>query len=241
LEVKMNLFKPSKDYGDVLNKVGWTTFFVVLILTVIIRFNIPPINDVLIGLEGSLTINFLDNVFSPLSLGLPALLAIIARTIKLHDRLSDLLRIRKNFEVNYILKPLCEDLDFNINLKHEKKLFVQRRPLMYKVFYPYATSTEGEQKIDRHMIMMALDQWSFFWFLEEASLFLIISIILHLCFQSWLSGLILVFILIILFFLMRFSYKKSIGYARDQLDMILSDLKRKEEVRRNLHDILYKK
>jgi len=90
----------------------------------------------------------------------------IARSIRLHDRISDVFRIRLRFDVDYLLLPLARDSGANVGALSMAKLRKERGRLMAKTFYKYASSTDPV--IDKHLIYQALDWWSWYWVLVEA-------------------------------------------------------------------------
>jgi hypothetical protein len=124
------------------------------------------------------------------------------------------------------------------NITEEKyKLIVNRRSiLMNQVFYKYASSGEGSAKIDKHYIIMALDQWSWFWIFVEASVLLFITAIVVLSSAPNISFWLLVSVITLIVF-MYVSYKKSGTYAYDEVIQILLDAHRKTEVRAVFNNI----
>src|SRR5690606_15472439 len=119
----------------------------------------------------------------------------------LHDRISDIFFIRRNFDVKHILLPTARNVGVNIDKEIINKIIKERRPLMNQVFYRYASS-RNEPVVDKHLIEKALDTWSWFWVFLEASIIALISSTLFLIFNEiemfWYS--ILSFVMWILLF-----------------------------------------
>ncbi|HEX4002897.1 MAG TPA: hypothetical protein VHX36_09615 [Candidatus Acidoferrales bacterium] len=165
-----NPFASPNNYPEMLNKISVWTFADSLVLTVIIGLVCPAAARILgrypirIEIYGSLTVPILYIV--P-----PVIVAVISRIVRLHDKVSDLFAIRQNFDVFHILLPLAGAVGCALDLDKLEVLKNKRRELMNKTFYRYASSTEP--KIQKHLIVSALDKWSWYWILVE---FLIIGI-----------------------------------------------------------------
>src|SRR6266436_1232505 len=101
--MSVNPFGPISSYPAMLNKIAFFTFGVGIAMTWVLRSQIWPVEVFLGGFD--LPVELMGN---KLSLGyiLPAfLVALVFRIFKMHDRLSDLLGIRKRFDVDQILAP----------------------------------------------------------------------------------------------------------------------------------------
>lgn len=102
----------------------------------------------------------------PIAYVVPALvIALTARIIKLHDKISDLFRIRESFDIQEILNPLAGGVEYPVSLRTIEYFNNNRDDLMSSTFYRYASSKKPQ--IDSHLIEMALDKWSWFWVLIE--------------------------------------------------------------------------
>jgi len=106
---------------------------------------------------------------------LALLIAFVSRAVKMHDRLSNLLRIRRNFDVREILVPLAVKTIGSPTEDKLARITRQRDRLMDQVFYQYVSSTRHPGEIDSHLIEGALDQWSWFWCLLETAALLTLT------------------------------------------------------------------
>jgi hypothetical protein len=98
-----NLFTTSGDYPKMLNKIATSTFLGAILATWLLRYEIPRLDAALNPFSFSIPIAGVSIPFGTL---LPALVvALLSRFFKLHDRISDILRIRQRFDVAEILLP----------------------------------------------------------------------------------------------------------------------------------------
>lgn len=99
------------------------------------------------------------------------LIAWVFRRVRMHDRISDVFKIREAFDTHVILVRLAGEVGLPINLAAMKKLRSGRQDLMYKVFYPYVDA--HDPKISKHHVAEALDAWFGYWIALESSVVLI--------------------------------------------------------------------
>lgn len=99
------------------------------------------------------------------------LIAWIFRRVRMHDRISDVFKIREAFDTHVILVRLAGETGIPIGLSEMKKLRSERQDLMYKVFYPYVDS--HAPKISKHHVAEALDAWFGYWIALETAVVLI--------------------------------------------------------------------
>jgi hypothetical protein len=158
-------FQRIDDYSKMLVRIATSAFFVSLLAVWIVRLNITEI-DRFFG-KFSLSVPVMG-VGIPLDNVLVALLVLIFfRMVRLHDRISDILGIRRSFDINLILMPLAVGSGVSLSREQMRKIEANRRKLMGKVFYKYASSAE-KAVIDRHLIVDALDYWGWLWCLVES-------------------------------------------------------------------------
>ncbi|MEM8943561.1 MAG: hypothetical protein AAGD11_00140 [Planctomycetota bacterium] len=114
-------------------------------------------------LDFDLPVPQLGKVSIPGGYLVPAIgLGVFAHSIRLHDRISDVLRIRHTFDTRVILRRFAEELEIG----DVDAVFSNRSRAMRIAFYSYASSTDP--KIDKHSILEALDNWAWFWSLVES-------------------------------------------------------------------------
>ena len=164
--MSLNPFSTVSDYAGMLNKIATWTFFVSVGAVVFLRWRLPMIDATL----GVFTLKIpVEGLHLPIGTVAPALvLALLSRVIKLHDRLSDLLGIRARFERQEILMPLALASGATLTTSQLAKIDMHRKDLMGNAFYAYASSNPAKSKIDPHYVIMALDQWSWYWVILEA-------------------------------------------------------------------------
>lgn len=222
-------FKTVSGYGAMLDKIGLSTFVVSLGATWLLRHNIAPLDSAFLRFDLPLS---LLGFSIPLSYALPAFfLALSFRMIKMHDRISDLFGIRRRFDVQQILIPMAGEAGIATPLKKIERLVEERRELMNEVFYVYASSSPEKAAIDRQMITMALDQWSWYWMLLEGSVIVLVcAIVLLLAGRAesaaWLFA---TFILFLAF--MHGLMSLCIRYAQGEVKAITQDPARRGHVR----------
>jgi len=230
-------FSTVENYPQMLSKISIFTFVASAFALYLLRIEIRPLDQALAPYSLNLTISGLSFEL-PFGTIVPALvLALIFRMVKLHDRVSDLLRIRKRFDVYKILIPMALATGANLSISRIKKLEEKRHELMNNVFYKYASGTKEKAQIDPHYITMALDQWSWYWIIIEIDVVAgISSIILFATGKPiptfWLLAGILCSIA-----LLQFILKSCTVYAFQEIEQILGDEKRKQEIRKTFNAI----
>lgn len=225
-------FGAIKNYSGMLNRISLFTFFVSLGAMALLRQQIQPL-DV-----------FLTNVLSPfvkiptteitVSLGtvLPAVLVVfLFRSFRLHDVVSDIFRIRQRFDVEEILKPMAFLSTGPLTANNLKVISANREKLMNDVFYRYATN-RGEPDIDRHLIEMALDRWSWYWIVIEASCIAFVTSVLLLIARRFYASAVLFLCILVAFLVLKGLRYYCAKHAKDEVNAILSDAQRCTEVHR---------
>ena len=164
--MELNPFSAISSYAAMLNKIAIFSFFVLLAALAFVFWQVPTTRNVIPQLEAKVPGT---DIQVPLSVLIGALiLATVFRVIKLHDRISDCLGIRRRFDVLCILLPMASAAGEALSLDQQEKVWQNRHALMRVVFYKYASSSKGRAQIEEHAITMALDQWSWYWIIVEA-------------------------------------------------------------------------
>jgi len=162
----LDFFKAVGDYPKMLNKIAVSTFTGTILAIWLLRYEVPALDNLLKPL--SVPIKVFGDVNLPLGTILPALVvAALSRMFKLHDRISDIFRIRQRFDVGEILFPMAIASGASLSGDQIRAIRKNCKSMMYKVFYKYASSTAGKAVIDSHYITMALDQWCWYWIVLE--------------------------------------------------------------------------
>jgi len=223
-----DFFSRTSNYSQMLNRITVFNFIISVVTIRVTRAGIPHLDALLSQLPETGEVMGVK-----ISVGtiLPALvIAVMSRAVKLHDRLSDLLRIRKNFDINQILLPFAVR---TIGTVPDDKLALiekHRESLMDKVFYAYASSSANRAVIDPHLIEAALDQWSWFWSLLEGSGVLIVAAIAFLISGSAPAACVISGIVGVFVSLMIWMYSQCGQNASKQITAILTDPERKNRI-----------
>lgn len=227
--MSINPFESVKDYPGMLNKIATYTFFASLGAVWLLRKEFYSIEDFLKPF--SLPIPLASGLEIPIGTILPAFLfALLSRIIKLHDRISDLLRIRERFDVRSILLPMAAATGANLKVPQIRRMKQEREALMNDVFYEYASSTPDKAQIDFHYIEMALDQWSWYWIMLEATFIAFILAVVSLFTKHWLVSASLFFgIVSSLGLILALGYLCA-SYSLREVEEILGDPKRKAAI-----------
>ncbi|HJZ13337.1 MAG TPA: hypothetical protein VJ521_14370, partial [Acidobacteriota bacterium] len=168
-----------------LTKIALFTFGATFLLTILVAGQSQEIANTL----DVLNVNVKVWVFESVKLGwiLPAaVLALIARVIKLHDKVSDIFRIREDFDVTEILIPLAGGVNVSVDVDRLTKFRQRRDQIMLQVFYKYASALKPE--IDGQLVRTALDQWTWFWILLESVTIGFLAFLILLFLQAYVSA-----------------------------------------------------
>lgn len=167
---------------------------------------------------------------------LPALIvAVVFRIFKVHDGISDIFGIRKNFDVQEILVPLAGEANFSVNLERLASLQRNREKLMYTCFYEYASSTAP--KIDQHLIRSALDRWSWFWVLAELLAVNAILIVLLMSVSAFRQAAWSAVVMIVGLAVMTFCQRACASIAHAQVERIVANPTFLAQISKNFNEI----
>jgi hypothetical protein len=108
-----------------------------------------------------------------LYIAIPATVGMVFRWITLHDRISSLLGIRLNFDVDYILGPMANKVAVPVPSRY--KLRTNRTRLMRAVFYKFASFEDP--RIDTQLVRGAADSWGWFWCCVEPQAVILLTAI----------------------------------------------------------------
>jgi len=224
----VRLFGAVQNYPQMLRKIAVFTFLSSCLAVYVLRHQFDVVGKSLAPYSNK--IPFLD--FSvPLGTFVPAfVVALVFRICKLHDRLSDLFGIRQRFDTEYILRPLAAQSGVTPEKVDSPKIAKARRDLMSKTFYKYASSTPERSTIDTHYVTMALDQWSWFWIILESLTVASIVGIMLLITWKWIALLWVLGFMLVAGLLLWPIWRGCKVYAKQEVDQILADAKRKAEI-----------
>jgi hypothetical protein len=231
----LNPFIACNNYPEMLNKISMFDFFIILVELFILKTKIPEVKSLLgcyslkIPVEGI-----------PISIGyfvIPLVITFVFRVFKLHDRISDLFKIRYNFDINHILKPMISKIGIKLSEKQEKDIKTKRREIMSKVFYEYTSSTPNKCLIDPHYVTMALDQWTWFWITIEAQVITLLMGVVFIIYKHWTWSVMIVFVVLIVLLMQKEILHQCIRYAGDEINEILKDKGRENEIKNKFNAI----
>jgi len=227
--MEFNLFKSVGDYSAMIAKIAISTFVAALFSVVLLRLQFAALDELLSPLSISISLTY--GITLPLGTVLPALIvALASRVFKLHDRISDLFHIRKRFDVGEILFPLAIGSGANLTGDQIRRIKNERRSLMYKVFYKYASGTKEKAVIDSHYITMALDQWCWYWIvLEMTVLAFLLGAVFFSTTRYFLAAVFFAGVLLALVILLLIR-NECAKYAMQEVEAILEQAERKHEV-----------
>lgn len=227
--MSLNPLTQVTDYPSMLNRIFLFTAISSSVATWMLRNHFPWFNDQLKFLDINVDLPFVKEI-TVLGYLLPGIaVAFFARAIRLHDRISDFMRIRERFEVNEILRPLAEQCGVPIGNLSLDLVRAARRRLMGRVFYKYTSSTTP--KIDRHLINEALDWWSWYWsIIESLAVFVAAGVTLLFAHPMWHGWAVLSGCLVVAVIALPFFRAHCARYAADEVYAILAEETRKGQV-----------
>jgi len=210
-----------------LNKIGFFTLFVVMGCWYIILLMFPNIDLALKNvLPNGGTIKFIGIDIKFYFFIISIIIAIIARAIRLHDRISDMLKIRKKYDLDNILLPLGVGCGYKIS--SIEKINEKRSVLMSSCFYKYCSYSQP--KIDAHLVYTTLDYLCWYWIAVEAQFFTFITLVLTL-FSSNITIIKLVVIANLIFYCFgKIMNNACMSKTSSEIFAILSDTQRKKEI-----------
>jgi hypothetical protein len=213
------------NYADVLKQLAMMAFYEVYSLTFILR-GIPRIDAIFKinpswGPVGKALAPY--DLVNPPGLLIAIVVAALTFSFRFHDRISDLLRIRRTFDIKHILIPLLRGVDPDANEERERRVASHRDELMRSVYYKYTSSTDASALVDKHDSQQALSAWLSFWMFLEGIFYFGAAGAIAWWLKSINLGIVLGGIstaLLALAILQRLRLPK---YSKTQVDKILND------------------
>lgn len=219
------------NYRETLRKLSTSAFFVTAACVWLLRSQISAVDEFLRPLDVTTAIRVFDSVSVPFgTFAVAAVVAIVSESTKLHDKISDALRIRAVFDVHWILIPMALLVGAQIQRARAERITVDRSRLMGEVFYRYASSAK-EGEIDAHLIIQALTAWSWYWLCVETIAILLPTAALLVWFGQWKPAAIVMALVLVLQLLMRVFRADANKYADVEVNEILQDEGRRQVVR----------
>jgi hypothetical protein len=173
LKIILPFLSTSKNYAQILKKLAALAFYETYLITLLLRSN-PSFDSFFAGIEswgpigkviGIVPYHEVLNLFGA---AIAFVMAVLTHMFQFHDRISDVLGIRRRFDRKSILVPLSQRVGSVITKDKKAKIGRYRDELMRSVFYKYASSGSDKPLVDKHDIEHALNAWSWFWAFVEA-------------------------------------------------------------------------
>jgi hypothetical protein len=224
-----SFFSTPTNYAEMLTKLAALAFVQVLVITFLLR-QIPQIDDPLQKFEMLLPIS---PKYNPAGILIAFGIALLTHVAHLHNRISDLLGIRRHFDIEYILRPLAQLVGAKLTARQIAALNQdqERNRVMRDVFYKFASSRAQNPLVDRHDIEHALGQWVWFWALVEGSVFLFCGAVVAFSFGGTRLGIALYFAAFASALIAAAFSRRLPGYARAEIEAIASDNKARGDVK----------
>jgi len=161
----MSIISQPTSYSGILERVFTTTLFIGVYSGAVILFAA--------GFDLATASNFWINGVLCVS---ATALAAGFRAIRMHDKLSTILGLRRRFDTQHILTPLAQRSGYQVSEAELNLLDASRDVLMREAFYKYAGFIHPA--IDEQLVRTAADNWGWFWVsLEGAALLLISTVV----------------------------------------------------------------
>lgn len=166
----LDIFGQPQDFSQMLKRVFAFTLIAGIICTLALSYFSPLIQSVLFRSSAKIDIGYVNLPW--LIVIIPFGFALFARVFRLHDRISDLLGLRRHFDVRHILLPLAEGVGVNLDDVNRALFKENRHRMMINVFYKYAPNAR-DAEINHQLVSDALDNWGWFWCCVEPSVVLL--------------------------------------------------------------------
>ena len=214
--------------ADMLAKIAVFTLASAILATMLLSVTVSTLGDALRTWAVPIPV---EGISIPLGVLAVALAwTVITRLVKLHDRVSDVLGLRKRFDIQHILKPMATAVGVSLSAKQEIAMKCSRRRLMSDAFYKYASGGEGKAVIDEHYVSLALDQWAWFWIIVESMVTWALAGIILVSSAHFIAAAIVLGCVAASSLLLVLSWQASVRYAQDEIRQITQDQARQKEI-----------
>jgi hypothetical protein len=234
------IFNTATTYGLVLQRLAGFAFWETYIITFFLR-DIPQIGAAFRLAESygrlGTTIGAFphSDAFNISGLVIALAVALLTRAMRLHDRISDVLGIRKRFDQKHILFPLATLVGQPLTAIQRETVIAKQHELMRDLFYRYASSRSDTPLVDKHEIENALDSWSWFWVCTEAVVFFAVAGVIAHLFHAHTLGVRLLIVGAIFISLAVMQYPRLARYANIEISAIATDSTAARDVRARLN------
>lgn len=231
----MWLFGIPHNYMEMVEKISKCVYTTSLFLLFMLSYINKEFGEFLNKISFGAEINLGGVSFCMALFYLPLLIGISEHIFQVHDKISNVLGIRKAYDKNVIAYNIIERL----GLKKPSYDFDSKKvdKILTVAFYKYASSTRPE--IDSHLILLTLNGWCWFWVILDLAALLFAVGSIFLCLQWSIVNLISLELAIVSLILMLcLILKQIIPLTKQELSEIFSDIKRIETIRNDVVDAL---
>lgn len=216
-----------ENYSDVLRRVFWITLIIGIGCSIALADASPEFKKFFDQLPYEAELGSMKGL-KLLYVVIPAVVALLSRIVKLHDRVSDMFGLRAFIDSEWILLPLARRSGAVLDDARERTIRIRRKELMYKVFYPYVSLPASA--IDKQLVRSALDNYGWFWSVLEA-LVLVVPTMSVLCVMSWSGWCLLALVIsIVLMCLAWMQWEACKRSTVAEVDAILDDVSRQSQI-----------
>jgi hypothetical protein len=214
----MKIIGQPDSYSEMLERIFATTLATGFLCTLLLAQSSPAFHALIQSILTKADLGPIKNI-SALYILIPLGIATFARVILLHDKISDLLQLRRRFDTRHILFPMAARVGFELTELFKKRLEIDREAAMYAVFYPYASFKEPA--IDAQLVRTAADRWGWFWAAVEAAFLLLVTMLVLAIIKQWRYLLWVGAGVVFLAWFMRYQWAACSKGARAQVEAIL--------------------
>lgn len=229
INIALPFLSTPTNYREMLSKLAGFAMYETWILSVILRINSQHIDDFFKKIEFHSSISELlkaiphYDVINVPGIVIAILVAILTSAFQFHNRISDVVGIRRYFDVKYILLPLSELVGSTVTDEKAKRIAAQRDQLMHNVFYKYASSRDDKPLVDKHDIEQALGAWYWFWLFLEAIFYVGFSAIIAWSANSHNLAIVFAAVVVLLVVLAYVQWLRLPRYAKIEIETIARD------------------
>ena len=223
----MMIIGQPESYSEMLQRIFYSSVASGIICTIFLAQASPTVSSFIDSISTKADFGSIKDLKALLIL-IPFGIGVLSRIIRLHDNISDLLRIRFFFDTRHILYSLAHLTKVTLTKDLKKIIGRKRDNAMRVVFYKYASFINPI--IDTQLVRTAADNWGWFWsLLESLFLFSLTTIILWMLDNMFYVKICLVILLVefCLLLLEWFECKRS---AKRQVEAIVEDTNRSTDI-----------
>lgn len=231
----MWIFNSPKNYSEMVDKISKCSFLISLLLLYFLSCCNNDLYAFLNKISFGIKYELIGIKLTLAGAVLPLLVGIAEHIFKIHDKVSTILKIRKKYDKEVIVCSFLRSLGFENQIPKLKDDDVSK--LMSCCFYRYASSTNPQ--IDSHNILLALNEWCWFWIILDTEILLSMTGVAFLIIRfSWKNLLFVLLIVSSLLYIMWLINKQCSSYTKSEVDDILNNLDRKEKIRADIKNAL---